>query len=1071
MQLGSQNDIIRTLSTSRQRDMFGEDWYLSGVTTAQMSLGMEEENVITCLKHYGNIGNADEQTLHEMYLSSTETAIKKGAGAMSVMTAYGTVNGVPDCEDSYLLQDVLRNMWNYMGVVITDWGGNYDFTTDDGVTIETPNSSRNSPEVLQEALDNGLITWDYIDQQVTYILQALAECGYLNLVYVGRQGVAVDSNPPMLIELPDTVRGEARQRLLAEDNEIAIDMATKGAVLLKNENNALPLKDTEDTNIALIGLGSEYLIAGHQHECSFGALVGLSYSPADGLRDVMQHATVNNYVYEDIGGTAIPAEFLYRNEAATENGVVRTGTNGYGEEVNTVDANIDFTTNSITYRNAANGTAFEYGDQGHNYTWTTYLKAPETGTYSILVEGIAATSISGSIYMEQIQDDETVTMADVGIGAEGGDIGVGFYGNNSVVTTKTGMDIPSSGKYNGRYEAPQQNSCGGGSSGPRTYNQFDLEAGKVYRITVKADGAISDSYSYQRGVKDMQVRLAWITPSQKTANANDAIEAAGVENTKVILFAYEMDGGNDLPANQIAMMDAAIAKAEAAGNKVIIVLSSAVAVDITKYALNDTVEAILEMWLPGQGGGTAIANLLSGKSSPTGKLSVTWPINDDYDQRQINTEGRGVGYGYVSGGPTAGGVSTELKEGIYVGYKWYDAADLQDKVLYDFGYGLTYTSFDYEVESITPAAEGADTYGYDIAVKVTNTGSAPASEAPQVYIGAAENLEGAIYSPYDVAESWRYTYDEYADMTDEEGNSVVGAPTYADYFPVIDGIQQAKYQLVGYERTKVLNPGESDTVTIHVNQRALSYWDVDGELTTRSDGTKDKYSVIEGDRSFFIATSSDIDRDLIRKLTVDVAPAVSEEAADIVIGNVAAEPGEEVTVNVEIKNNKGIAGYLLYIECDTDYVTITDVQDGGAVFGGHYEIRETDSGYKVLWSNNANVISEGIIFSLTAKVADNAPNGVYPVTATYSDVNTANENSEMVAVNIVNGSITVQKIIPGDINGDGSVDNRDIIMIARYLVRLVEFTDTQKKAADFNRNGEINNVDLILMARFVVEAF
>jgi beta-glucosidase len=137
-----------------------------------------------------------------MYLSSTEIAVETGAKAMSVMTAYGTVNGVPDCEDAYLLQDVLRNMWNYTGVVITDWGGNYDFTTDDGVTIETPNSSRNSPEVLQEALDNGLITWDYIDQQVTYILQTLAECGYLNLVYVGRQGVAVDNDPPMLIELP-----------------------------------------------------------------------------------------------------------------------------------------------------------------------------------------------------------------------------------------------------------------------------------------------------------------------------------------------------------------------------------------------------------------------------------------------------------------------------------------------------------------------------------------------------------------------------------------------------------------------------------------------------------------------------------------------------------------------------------------------------------------------------------------------------------------------------------------------------------------------------------------------------
>jgi hypothetical protein len=265
-------------------------------------------------------------------------------------------------------------------------------------------------------------------------------------------------------------------------------------------------------------------------------------------------------------------------------------------------------------------------------------------------------------------------------------------------------------------------------------------------------------------------------------------------------------------------------------------------------------------------------------------------------------------------------------------------------------------------------------------------------------------------------------------MTDDEGNSVVGDSRYADYFPVIDGIQQAKYQLVGYERTKVLNPGESDTVTIHVNQRALSYWDVDGEQPTRAAGTKDKYVVIDGDRDFYVATSSDIDKDLIEKLTVDVAPATDVPGgavADIVIGNVTAEPGDEVTVNVEIRNNKGIAGYLLYIQCDTDYVTITDVADGGAIFGGHYEIRETENGYKVLWSYNQNATEDGIIFSLTAKVADDAPDGVYPITATYSDVNTADENSQMVAVNIVDGSITVNKIIPGDINGDGSIDNRD----------------------------------------------
>ena len=469
MQLGSQNDIIRTLTTSRQRHMFGEDWFLSGTVTANMTYGMQSENVMACLKHFGNVGNADEQTLHEMYLSSTEMGVKEGSTALAIMTAYGTVNGVPDCQDGYLLQDVARDMWNYQGLFISDWGGNTDFTTPNGMTIETPGGTYNDSETLQAAIDDGILTWDYIDRQVEYILYTLAELGYLNLVYVGRQGVATDSNPPMIIELPGLLTGDEREALLAQGQEDAIEMATKGAVLLKNENNALPLKDTAENNIALIGFGSEYLVAGHQHECSFGALRGLSYSPTDGLKDAMENATINNYVYDDIAGVAVPAEYLYQDEAATTNGVVRVGTDGEGNDVNTVDANIDFVTNSTTYKNASDGTAFEYGQQGHSYTWTTYLKAPEDGEYTLKVEGIAATSISGTIELMQEKDGETA-LADVGIGAAGGSISVGFFGNSSIVTTETGMDIPSEGLYQGKYEE-SAGGCGR-AGGPKKIQQL-----------------------------------------------------------------------------------------------------------------------------------------------------------------------------------------------------------------------------------------------------------------------------------------------------------------------------------------------------------------------------------------------------------------------------------------------------------------------------------------------------------------------------------------------------------------------------------------------------------------------
>ena len=200
-------------------------------------------------------------------------------------------------------------------------------------------------------------------------------------------------------------------------------------------------------------------------------------------------------------------------------------------------------------------------------------------------------------------------------------------------------------------------------------------------------------------------------------------------------------------------------------------------------------------------------------------------------------------------------------------------------------------------------------------------------------------------------------------------------------------------------------------------------------------------------------------------------PIISDSAADIVIGNVTAQPGDTVNVDVELRNSTGIAGYLLYIECDTEYVSIVDIADGGATFGGHYEIRETENGYKVLWSNSTNVTKDGIMFTIVAKVADNAPDGVYPITATYSDVNTGTENGETKPITIVDGSITVKKSIPGDLNGDGEVTNMDIIMLARYLVNLESFDDQQLNVADYNGDGAVNNVDLVLMARYVVEAY
>ncbi len=127
----------------------------------------------------------------------------------------------------------------------------------------------------------------------------------------------------------------------------------------------------------------------------------------------------------------------------------------------------------------------------------------------------------------------------------------------------------------------------------------------------------------------------------------------------------------------------------------------------------DDVKAILYMGLPGQAGGEAIANLLYGRANPSGKLTESWP------------------YTY-SDCPTSGCFGTkdaQYREGIYVGYRYYDKADVS--VRWPFGYGLSYTSFAYSDLRVE---------GDKASVTVTNTGAVPGAEVVQFYI--APHTEG-----------------------------------------------------------------------------------------------------------------------------------------------------------------------------------------------------------------------------------------------------------------------------------------------------------------------------------------
>ena len=355
-----------------------------------------------------------------------------------------------------------------------------------------------------------------------------------------------------------------------------------------------------------------------------------------------------------------------------------------------------------------------------------------------------------------------------------------------------------------------------------------LEAGKRYKV-----GVASENAGEVEG-KDMQVGLAWVTPSQKQANIDNAILAAE-NNDTVVIFAYAQvsDPADTREETTLKLSDDQqnmildVAKAaHQAGNKVAVVLNNDSAVVMEDWI--DEVDAILEMYYPGQRGGVATAKLLTGEVNPSGKLAYTIPKKDtdtiityseeswsrfeQEDESEEDTPGNDM-----PGGP--GGfpgfarkdTTTYFDEGINTGYKWYDEMDIEPQ--FDFGYGLSYTTFAYSDMEVAESLEAGESAGYDVTFTVTNTGDVAGSEVAQVYLGEAQ---------------------------------------------VPEGIQTSKYALAGYEKVKDLEPGESREVTIHVSERSLSYWNSNQEaLNVNSDGTKDKWTVAEGKRTIYVGAASD----------------------------------------------------------------------------------------------------------------------------------------------------------------------------------------------------------------------
>ena len=174
-----------------------------------------------------------------------------------------------------------------------------------------------------------------------------------------------------------------------------------------------------------------------------------------------------------------------------------------------------------------------------------------------------------------------------------------------------------------------------------------------------------------------------------------------------------------------------------AGKKVVVVLNIGGAIETASW--KEDPDAILCAWQPGQEGGDAVADVLTGKVNPSGKLPMTFPMDymdhpsslnfpTGYEQQAATTFNT---FGFVTTAPEVKNVDyTDYDESIWVGYRWFTTQDKE--VSYPFGYGLSYTTFEYSKPSVKLDRDGNLT----ATVTVTNTGSVAGKEVVEVYVAA-----------------------------------------------------------------------------------------------------------------------------------------------------------------------------------------------------------------------------------------------------------------------------------------------------------------------------------------------
>lgn len=662
-------NIFRDPRWGRGQETYGEDPFLTGTMAVAFVRGMQGDDprylkTIATPKHFAvhsgpeprrhtfdaHISDVD---LYDTYLPAFRAAVVDG-GAGSVMCAYNSVRGLPACGNGPLLGDVLRGAWNFKGYVVSDCGAIDDI-------YRTHKTRATAPEAAALALKAGTDlecgsgAWSPGSPDTYLKLADAARSGLVSerdidtalrrlLRAQMRLGIydPPDRVPFSRLTYADVVDSPAHQAL-------ALDAARESIVLLKNEHDTLPLPH-DLRSIAVIGPNAD------DAEVLLGNYNGTP----------VQSVTIR----QGIAAAVAPStRVLYARGAPLADGL---------PEYETIPAAVLSTETSsgrvqglsgAVYRGHFDGTPVATRvDREIDFDWADRPPAPGLG----------------EVFSVRWTGDITVPAT--------GDYTLGFRGATSFRVMIDNYDVARG----------------------RSDHEPALVTGKV---TLLARRRYPIRVEYEHEKYDAVGRLLWEKTGPKPNELPDAIAAARAADAVVLVLGLSsrlegeemhvgvagFSGGDrtslDLPASQEMLMEQVVA---AAGSKpVVLVLLSGSALAINWASQH--VPAIVDAWYPGQEAGTAVADVLFGRTSPAGRLPITFyrsvdqlPPFDDYAMK-------GRTYRYFTGEP-----------------------------LYSFGYGLSYARFEYSHLRVPDHVTAGDPVA--VSVDVRNAGAMRADEVVELYV-------------------------------------------------------------------------------------------------------------------------------------------------------------------------------------------------------------------------------------------------------------------------------------------------------------------------------------------------